>query len=198
MGFGPVWVRFGYNFGRLEHRFWTEVQPNSPGGVASTVAGSWIASKIRVYHDDRKSHHQELKDRILRPLRDLLAEQQALFSHRVPVLTEKRGYSEIVHARPDQDAVRSDLVLHCHNPWDGVLLELDRALFEDANRIHYKKLLAEILAVATSWDLHIERCRMWVAEIGNEILDSSLTNESVCAALFSALRESSASGAMDI
>lgn len=145
-------------------------------GVATTVAGSWIASTIRVYHDDRKSHHQELKDKVLRPFRDLLAEHQALFSHRVPALIEKLGYSEIVDARPDQDAVRPGLVLHCNNPWDGALLKIDRALFEDASRIHYKKLLTEIRELVTSWEAHLERCRMWVAEMGNEILTSSQMN----------------------
>ncbi len=146
------------------------------GGVAATIAGSWIASKIRVYHDDRKSHHQELKDKVLRPLRDLLAEHQALFSHRVPALIEKVGYSDIVDARPDQDAVRSGLVLHSSNPWEGALLEIDRALFEDAKRVHYKKLMTEILALASSWGSHTERCRMWVAEMSNEILATSKMN----------------------
>jgi hypothetical protein len=145
-------------------------------GVATTIAGSWIASKIRLYHDDRKSHHQDLKDRVLRPLRDLFVDHQALFSHRVPVLTEKLSYSQVDHARPDQDAVRSGLVLHCNNPWESALLEIDRALFEDANRMHYKKLLAEILVLASSWESHAERCRMWVAEIANDILTSSQMN----------------------
>ena len=145
-------------------------------GVATTIVGSWIASKIRVYHDDLKSHHKELKDKVLLPFRDILAKYQPLFSHRVPVVNEKRGFSEVIHARPDEEATRSDLVLHCNNPWDGALLEIDRAMFEDANRIHYKELLAEILALASSWESHTERCRVWIAEMGNEILVSSKMN----------------------
>jgi hypothetical protein len=146
------------------------------GGIATTVAGSWMASKIRVYDDDRKSHHQELKDRVLCPLRDLLADHQALFSHRVPVLIEKVGYSEIVHARPDQDAVRSGLILHHNNPWAHVLSKMDRALFQDAKSVHYEKLMAEILALAALWESHTEHCRAWIAEIANEILASSHMN----------------------
>lgn len=146
------------------------------GGIATTIAGSWIASKIRVYHDDRKSHHQELKDRVLSALRDLLADHQALFNHQVPVLIEKVGYSEIVHARPDQDAVRSGLVLHRNNPWPHLLSKMDRALFEDAKRVHYEKLMAETLGFAASWESHTEHCQAWIAEIGDEILLNSKMN----------------------
>src|SRR6266566_6513979 len=42
------------------------------GGAASTVAGSWIASKIHVYHAHRDAHRDELKERVLIPLRDCL------------------------------------------------------------------------------------------------------------------------------
>lgn len=146
------------------------------GGIATTVAGSWIASKIRIYHDDRRSHHQELKDKVLSALRDLLADHQSLFGHRIPVLIEKVGYSEIVHARPDQDAVRSGLMLHRNNPWPHVLSKMDGALLEDAKRIHYENLMAEILAFAALWELHTEHCQAWIEEIANEILVKSQMN----------------------
>ena len=147
------------------------------GGVATTVAGSWIASKIRLYHDDRKSHHQELKDNVLLPLRDLLAEQQALFAHQAPVLTEKWGHSmPILDARPDQDAFQSGAFLHVNDPWPDAFAGLDRALFEDAKRIHYKKLMAEIAALSSSWKAHTTRCSIWVSIIGSDILDASKMN----------------------
>jgi len=146
------------------------------GGAASTVAGSWIASKIRVYDDDKKSHHQDLKDRVLCPLRDLLAQNEALFSHRAPVLLEKVDYSKIVDALPDQDDVRAGLVLHRNDPWPYVWSQMDRALFEDAKRTHYKNLLTEILALASSWESHTEHCEIWVAEISEDILANSQMN----------------------
>jgi hypothetical protein len=38
-------------------------------GVASTIVGSLLSSKIRVYHDARISHRDELKQKVLAPLR---------------------------------------------------------------------------------------------------------------------------------
>ncbi len=148
------------------------------GGVATTVAGSWIASKIRLYHDDRKSHHQELKDKVLLPLRDLLAEHQTLFSHQTPVLTEKWGNwpMPIVDARPDQDAFEHGAFLDSNDPWPAALSGMDRALFEDAKRVHYKKPMAQVLVLASSWRAHIESCSMWVSQIGFDILVTSKMN----------------------
>jgi len=148
------------------------------GGVATTIAGSWIASKIRLYHDDRKSHHQELKDKVLLPLRDLLAEHHAVFGHQTPVVTEKwdRFSIPVLDARPDQDAFHSGALLHSINPWPAALSGMDRALLEDAKRIHYKTLLAEISALASSWEAHTHGCLIWVSEVGAEILCTSKMN----------------------
>ncbi len=53
---------------------------------------------------------------------------------------------------------------------------MDRALFEDARRIHYKKLMAEIADLASSWKAYIESCSTWVSQIGLEVLDTSKMN----------------------
>src|SRR5262249_24245130 len=126
------------------------------GGGGKTIAGAWVASRICLYHDDRKSHHQELKDKIFIPLRDLLTEQQALFKHQVPVLTEKWGpfRMPVLDARPDQDAFQSGAFLHVNDPRPTTFSGLDRALFEDVKRIHHKKLIADITALTAAWKEH--------------------------------------------
>jgi hypothetical protein len=53
---------------------------------------------------------------------------------------------------------------------------MDHALLEDAKHVHYKKLLAEIIASASSWKSHTEHCQIWITQIGNEILVSSQMN----------------------
>lgn len=49
--------------------FWTV-------GAGSTLVGSWlttwVSSKTRVYHDARNSHREEIKQKVLELLRDIL------------------------------------------------------------------------------------------------------------------------------
>ena len=59
------------------------------GGAGSTVVGSWLSSKIRVYHDNRKSHLEDLKQKVLTPFSDATGESfQRLLSHESPVVTD--------------------------------------------------------------------------------------------------------------
>src|SRR5258708_11743681 len=59
------------------------------GGVASTVVGSWVSSKIRVFHDNRKAHLEDLKQRVLIPLSEASGENfTQLFSHTSPLIEE--------------------------------------------------------------------------------------------------------------
>lgn len=146
------------------------------GGAGSTVVGSWISSKIRLFHDDQKSHHQELKQRILLPLRDLLVQNETLFKHRAPVITEKWAQLQTRDARPDQDASVYGARLESGNPWPDTFSALDRALLEDAKRVHYKSLIAEVSGLASSWKAHADACAEWVLQIGTEVLRVSKMN----------------------
>ena len=146
------------------------------GGVATTIAGSWVANKIRLYHDDRKSHHQELRENVLLPLHDLLAKNQALFEHKAPVIVEKWARLRTRDARPDQDDVVYGPVLQSENPWPDVIASMDRALFEDAASVHYKNVMTEIRGLAVSWRTYAESCLTWVSEIGVQVLDVSKMN----------------------
>jgi hypothetical protein len=80
--------------------------------------------------------------------------------------------------RPDQDAFESGAFLHVNDPWPAAFSLLDRALFEDAKRVHHKKLITEITALATAWKEHTEHCSLWVSEMSFEILDASKMNPS--------------------
>lgn len=45
------------------------------GGVASTLVGSWVSSKIHGYHENRKVHLEDIKQKVLSPLSRLPAAQ---------------------------------------------------------------------------------------------------------------------------
>jgi len=88
------------------------------GGAATAVVGSWISSKSRVYHDARGKHHQELKQRVLEPIRDLLEHTyRALFDD--PTLganatPDEHHYDKTALAT--QDPVAAAVSLSFHDP----------------------------------------------------------------------------------
>ncbi len=47
-------------------------------GVASTVVGSWISSKIHIYHENRRVHLEEIKQKVLIPISDFLTNDYAM------------------------------------------------------------------------------------------------------------------------
>jgi hypothetical protein len=145
-------------------------------GVAATVCGAWVTSKIRIFHDDKKSHHQELKEKVLVPLREFLIQHLALFAHQKPVIVEVWGNWGAREARADQDAFEYGGSLQSENPWPGLFSAMDRALLEDARLVHYKKLMVEISGLASAWQAHVEKCSAWMFQMGWEILSASKMN----------------------
>src|SRR5579864_6467313 len=62
------------------------------GGAATTLVGSWVSSKIHVYQDNRKAHLEDIKQKVLIPLRDALANQYStLANHQSPAVLEEWG-----------------------------------------------------------------------------------------------------------
>ncbi len=146
-------------------------------GIAATIIGSWIASKIRVYHDARRSHHEDLKAKVLAPLRDVVTEHLPLFNHKQPVILETWNRLSVAKAVPAQeDAGKHGAVLESVNPWPAAFDEIDRALFEDAKAKHHRALISEVQAVAKAWEIHALRCLTWTGQMANMILAASKMN----------------------
>jgi hypothetical protein len=148
------------------------------GGIAVTILGSWIASKIRVYHDNRKAHLEDLKARVLTPLHDVVRGQFSLVvAHQSGVIFEEL---RPVRVRAETKVVEDDIArepgLGSINPWPEALEAIDGVLYEDAKRIHFPNLILEIEAFSSSWAAHAERCRVWIERIAAEILKKSRLN----------------------
>jgi hypothetical protein len=156
---------------------WVYVLLGWGGGIIATVIGSWIASKIRVYHDLRQRHQEELTTKVLRPLRDALEDNLALFSHKKPVVLEDWSRLSLAGTvRADQDDVLYGSILKSVNPWPETFNGIDRALFEDAKAAHFKNLISEVSALVAAWEAHSLRCLTWVARIATAILEASKMN----------------------
>lgn len=144
-------------------------------GVIATGVGAWVTSKIRVYHDNRKAHLDDLKQRVLIPLSNATAGNfPQLVSHELPVIGEKWSAHGIrADARVTEDEAEEGSGLTGSNPWPDVFSSIDEALYEDAKRTHFRDLINETVKLANSWAEHVERCRSWVEQLSREILTRS-------------------------
>jgi hypothetical protein len=146
------------------------------GGAASTVVGSWLSSKLRIYHDQRNAHRDELKQKVLIPLRDGLSERlnPLLFHHTAPirvkpgVITEFRKKVAVTESQVEWgDALVTDL------PGAIVISSLDSTLLEDCRKTHFEKLISEIEAFVRRCDDYTSESHLWVMDLAEEILKES-------------------------
>ncbi len=137
-------------------------------GVLSTIVGSWVANKIHVYDDERKSHRDELNVKILQPLHNVLQQSsaQTFFTN-----YDARRYNPKASADefPSEFSPKLDL----HDPGLKVERSLDEVLFEDARLNHYQTLMLDWKEFRETWTAFISRQVKWIEKISQDILDQS-------------------------
>ena len=142
-------------------------------GVASTVAGSWVSSKIHSYHENRKAHLEEIKQKVLIPISDLLAnDYAALVTHKASAVVEqwgvrvrKQGVSVLEH-QTEEGPILVPIIPNIDATYDP-------ALHADANKNHFPKLLVQVEEFAEAWRVHARECQAWVTHLSEEITKRS-------------------------
>ncbi len=144
-------------------------------GILSTVVGSWVASKIRIYHDERRLHHEDLKSKVLIPLREgLRLQYDPLVSHRSEVVRLQTGQlRRIDHAKVTENAEIYGPCIQAMDPAGSVQAALDVALLEDARQKHYRELIAAWEAFKTDWTNYARKFEEWVLAMAVRILNGS-------------------------
>jgi len=143
------------------------------GGVVTTIFGSWVSGKLRVYDDSRKAHLDDIKQKVLIPLRDGLLEHYGpLVSHRSHVVIEKWGVRQrrenvSVTEYPNEDGPLLDKTV------PDILASTDQALFVDAKQRHFRKLVEQTEQFLTAWEAYANECHAWVLRLSDEILSES-------------------------
>jgi hypothetical protein len=140
------------------------------GGVASTLVGSWVGSKIHVYHENRKAHLDDIKQKVLIPINVGLADNyRSLVTHSSPAVVEKWG----VRLRKENVSVTEYPNEH------GALLVIaapdilgatDQALYADAKKKHFSKVIDHTEQFLIAWQAHAGECLAWVLKLTEEIL----------------------------
>jgi hypothetical protein len=143
------------------------------GGVASTLVGSWVSSKIHVYHENRKVHLEDIKQKVLSPLSYVLSNEfGALVTHKSPVVLAQWG----TRSRNDTAGVTEPRTA------EGPLLAMvvpdlmagvDPALYADARKNHFPGLLKQVKLFSDSWRKHASDCYAWASHLSDEILAKS-------------------------
>ena len=142
-------------------------------GGATTLVGSWIGSKIRVYHDNREAHLDDIKQKVLTPLNAALAEQYKPFlAHRSPVVVEKWGVKlRNENASVTQLPIEDGPMLFVVVP--DIQANTDQALYADAKRKHFRKIINHTESFLNGWRMHATECHAWVSGLAEEILSES-------------------------
>jgi hypothetical protein len=144
-------------------------------GVASTVAGSWVASKIHVYHENRRLHQEDLKQRILIPIRSGLdGSYSSLVSHTSAVASTTWGKRSVLQdAKVTEYPEVHGTILHVADPRANIEANLDEALLVDARETHFRELIAAWELFRDSWTKHSQNCEAWVTKVAGQILEQS-------------------------
>jgi hypothetical protein len=136
------------------------------GGVASTVVGSLLSSKIRIYHDARNSHRDELKQKVLEPLRKMLG---FYGTPRFTVLHQAQQFNTQASAGESPNTYGPSVTLErpANEP------KFDDVLLEDARRHHFRTAIAASDTLKRDWMAQAEHHKTFVETISQEILAAS-------------------------
>jgi len=145
------------------------------GGVTATAVGAWVTSKIRVYHDHKNAHHDDLKKKVLEPLRsDLKQHFGPLVSNQVTVLQVAHAAREFnPKAKVTQDPIEEGPVLLAAFPSAKVFGPVDDVLLEDARKNHHRQAIAQADKLVSSWAVLAGDYHRWAMRVANEILTAS-------------------------
>ena len=145
------------------------------GGVASTVAGSWISSKIQVYHAHKIVHLEALRDKVLIPLRAGLKEHLVPFlNHNLPVVSVLPIDQQFkANATSTEEPTYSARLIVADFPFGRIFREIEQALLEDARDRHFVELITTLDAFCKDWTDYARDCQQWVSGMAAQIADAS-------------------------
>lgn len=144
------------------------------GGAASTVVGawftSWLSSKTRIYYDARNNHLDDLKLKVLEPLRQGLETQYADLSFSINWMGQQYNPQASAGELP---TIYGPMLVFS-DPGPSLQSALDEALLEDARTKHYPDLILSWEKFRVAWlEQHIKEHLRFMQNIAQKILAAS-------------------------
>lgn len=143
------------------------------GGVAATVAGSWTSSKIQGYHESRRAHLEDLRAKVLMPLRAGLAKhfRPLLFQQVQAVLLVDSAQQMKKHAGVTEEPTSAAPLLVAAFAFGSAFAEIEPALFDDARSRHFPALIGTLDVLDADWTDWARDCHEWVCGVAGRILE---------------------------
>jgi hypothetical protein len=158
---------------RTEYVQWSVKLLLYVSGVASTIVGSWVSSKIRLYHDARNAHRDELKQKVLEPLRSAVQSQYRISQFGIGWQPRKIDRD----AKVEQVPVEFGPVLGIVEASQDLVPALDSALLADAESYHYQHEIAIWEEFHSNWAQLNDQHHAFIIQMATEILNGSALPE---------------------
>ena len=140
-------------------------------GIVLTAVGSWITSKIHIYHENRKAHQEDLRAKVLIPLRE------GLKKHFRPLLVQEEPAISLLDfaqqprlkAKVTEEPTVGGPQLAAKFPFGHVFESIEPALLDDAKTNHFVDLVPMLDALLMDWTDWVQECHQWVCGMAAQI-----------------------------
>jgi hypothetical protein len=141
------------------------------GGAATTVAGSWITSRFRVYEDARKAHHQDIKDRVLKHIHGRL--MQPAIANAVYGRAAAVSVVRLARDPTEENQTEYEEVLLAGLPEFGLTKGADTVLLSDARQNHLPELVKQLYEFMAALENYAGQCQKWCLQIASQLVRES-------------------------
>src|SRR5260370_15095673 len=145
------------------------------GGVATTTAGAWISSRFHNYQQEWKEHRDDLREKVLQPMRMGLVKYISPFlTGRSPILVTEHTATEVnFDASVTDDPEKYGPVLVAKFPTALVFGPIDSALLHDARTNHLPQLFVNFDQIDKDWMAYCADCPIWEMRLARRIQENS-------------------------
>lgn len=143
-------------------------------GIATTIVGSWVSSKIHVYQENRKAHLEDIKSKVLVPIRNELEEFEPYVFNRQPLFSLAHTTTKYHENAPlTESSVEAERLLSAAFPTGWLFRGTEPALTQDVRTTHLPEVGMALSKFVKNWTLHTGECQFRLNRLANEILEQS-------------------------
>ena len=138
------------------------------------MVGSWISNKIHVYQENRKAHLEDIKSKVLVPIRDELEEFGRFVFNRQPLFSLTHTTTKYHQNAPlTESSVEAERLLTPAFPTGLLFRGTEPALTQDVRTTHLPEVMEALSKFVKNWTLYTGECQFRLSRLAKEILERS-------------------------